>query len=138
MLVLSFEPNGDGYTYYHNRWSRGVPVTAEEREAYLDIPALGSRRAWRAAISGRRTLPPRPYGPTARKIRGALPLRMALSGIVFGIAALLGGLGDLWSDHMTPGTILWSVLLVFAGAAMLAFGASVAIAHLSRSGADAG
>ena len=31
ILEVSFESRGDGYVYYRNRWSPGIPVTATER-----------------------------------------------------------------------------------------------------------
>ena len=131
ILALSFEPNGDGYIYYRNRWSRGIPVTAAEREAYLRIPAFGSRRAWRASITGRETLPPRAYGPTGRKLWAAMPWRMAVFGILFGIVFLIGGVAGLQTPHTTQ-ALLWALLSIVAGALMLASGISIALARIPR------
>jgi hypothetical protein len=36
----AFEPLGEGYVYFKHRWAPGLPVTAEEREAYLAAPGL--------------------------------------------------------------------------------------------------
>lgn len=41
ILALSFEPAENGYLYYHWRWSRGVPVTAEERDSVSLDPSAG-------------------------------------------------------------------------------------------------
>lgn len=94
VLALSFEPADGGYVYYHYRWSAGVPVTAEEREAYLRIPALGSRRAWRKSLSGRQSLPPRPYKPVQRKLLASMPVSMAVVALLFGVFGVLSGFAE--------------------------------------------
>ena len=92
MLALSFEPSGDGHVYYHRRWSRGIPGSAEEREDYLRIPALGSRRAWRNSIAGRPTVPPRAHGPVQRKIFETMPWHIGPLMLLVGMATLIQGL----------------------------------------------
>jgi len=122
ILALSFERSGDGYLYYRWRWSRGVPVTAEEREAYLNIPAMGSRREWRRAIANRPTASTRDSGPVQRKLYAALPLRMAVTGITFGVGLVLAGLA-------ASGVAL-QVLFFSGGALLLMFAASIIVARL--------
>lgn len=92
ILSLSFEPAGDGFIYYHKAWSRGIPVTVHEREAYLGIPALGSRRAWRHSIANRQTVAPRPYLPMLHKLLAVMPIQMALVSALFGAASIVSGL----------------------------------------------
>ncbi|MDB5709130.1 MAG: hypothetical protein JWL96_1200 [Sphingomonas bacterium] len=123
ILSLSFEPQGDGYLYYHWRWSRGVPVSAAEREAYLRIPALGSRRAWRRAIEGRLTAPPRAYGPVHQKLAAAFPAHMVVMGIIFGSVALISA----WNAPSVPEKI--GVALV--GFIMLLLMVPIVVAKIS-------
>lgn len=88
LLELSFEPTSDGFLYYRTRWSPGIPVSAAEREAYLQIPAFGSRHAWRKSLSGRPRFPPRAYGPVARKLLFRMPAGMAIAAM--GVSSILG------------------------------------------------
>jgi hypothetical protein len=120
ILALSFEPLGDGYAYYHYRWSRGVPVTAEEREAYLNIPAMGSRRAWRTRIAGRETVPPRSYRSVQHTLLAAMPIRMAVVGIVAGSLGLLSGVAAKETALATIYMIGGTVMIVFGGSIVLA------------------
>lgn len=117
MLELSFEQAENGFVYYHYRWSRGIPVTAEEREEYLNIPVFGSRRAWRKALAGRETTPARAYAPVARKLLQTMPFRMAVFGLIFGIVGLVSGFNE-------PNIALATVY-VAVGCAMLFFGGSI-------------
>ena len=120
MLALSFEPTDDGYVYYHWRWSRGIPVTIEEREAYLRIPALGSRRAWRRAIAERATVAPRPFGPTHRKLLARMPVSAMVAGFSIGAILALTALAE-------PSSVS-RIFCMIAGLAMIAFAGQIAIA----------
>lgn len=75
MLELSFEPLGDGYVFYRNRWSPGIPVSAPEREAYLSelAPFSASQRAFLASIKGREPVAPPRGGRASWLIVDALP-----------------------------------------------------------------
>ncbi|MDB5707895.1 MAG: hypothetical protein JWN66_5011 [Sphingomonas bacterium] len=115
MLALSFEPAESGYIYYHWRWSRGIPVTAEERDAYLRIPALGSRQAWRKGIANRATLPPRAYQPTYRKLLAALPASTVIFGLLVGLPLAASGMAELWSISGAACLIGGLALIGFAG-----------------------
>lgn len=95
MLALSFEQVGDGYLYYHWRWSRGIPVTADEREAYLAIPVVGSRRTWRKSIAGRSTMPSRAFRPVQQKLLAAFPVSMIVMALLFGVPLATSGLLEL-------------------------------------------
>jgi hypothetical protein len=125
LFALSFEPSGEGYHYYHYRWSRGVPVTAAERDAYLNIPIFGSRRAWRKSLIGRETLPPRSYASVRQKLLAAMPYRMAFGGVIVGAVGLVSGL----SERDTAIKIVYLV----AGAVMLIFGVSILVARFMQS-----
>jgi len=121
ILELSFEETDSGFIYYHNRWSRGIPVTAEEREEYLRIPALGSRRAWRKVVSGRETTSPRAYGPVAWKLSRKMPLMMGLFSLIFGGVLLMSGL----QEPNVPLAAAYGV----AGCVLLFFGGSIIVAR---------
>ena len=124
ILALCFEPNGDDYLYYRNRWSRGNPVTASEREAYLNIPAMGSRHAWRSSLGERETLPPRPAMPVRKKLLAAMPIWMALMGLAFGIFGVLDGL--------TEANTIIAIIYVLGGCLMCFFGGSIIIAKITH------
>ena len=130
ILSVSFEPAESGYIYYHNRWSRGIPVTEKERNEYLGIPMFGSRRAWRRSLEGRETLPPRAYRPVARKLLRTVPPGMAVTSLIVGLSLLLAGM-------KAPGLIL-AVIYCGGGCACLAFGGSAVVTRLARRDADAG
>ena len=124
ILALSFEPTESGYLYYHWRWSRGIPVTAEEREAYLAIPVLGSRRAWRMAIAGRATAPTRAFKPVQRELLAALPMSMVFFALLIGIPLSLSGLAELQT--------LGGLARAMGGLLAVAFGAQIAFAKFRK------
>jgi len=124
MLALSFEPADTGYIYYHWRWSRGIPVTAEEREAYLSIPALGSRRAWRAAVAGRPSVPARASRPVQRKLLAEIPTSMVVMALLLGVPFAVSGLAEL----QTTGGLARSL----GGLLAVVFGFQIAFAKYAR------
>jgi hypothetical protein len=64
----AFEPSSDGFVYYENAWSRGIPVSDAERQVYL----YGSQSEWLEAIVGREaTMPRRPYWRAVKRILAA-------------------------------------------------------------------
>lgn len=99
LLASSFEPNGDGYAFYRHHLARGIPVTAEEREAYLRPPFGGSRRDFYEALRGRpASLPRRSWWRSQRSTLAAIPAH-------FGGALIVVGAGLLWrsgGDLETP------------------------------------
>lgn len=69
LLGTAFDRAGDQWIWFANAWSRGVPVSPEERELYLAFNPLGFRRA----IKGRfATHPRRPYGATLKRLLTAI------------------------------------------------------------------
>jgi hypothetical protein len=61
----AFERTPSGFIYYERAWSKGVPVSAAERELYLS----GARIDWLHAIVGRKAaMPRRPYWRGVRRI----------------------------------------------------------------------
>lgn len=128
MLALSFEPTDGGFIYYHYRWSRGVPVTPEEREEYLDIPVFRSRRGWRKALTGRETVQPRAYLPVAWKLMNNMPLSMALYALILGAMGLLAGVNE-------P-NVVFATTYFAAAAAMLFFGGFIVASRFKRTAGD--
>ena len=69
VLATAFEAVGDRWAYYPNAWSRGVLVSAEERELFLGFRL----RLFRKAIAGRPASEPRrPYWPMLKRILCAM------------------------------------------------------------------
>jgi len=67
----SFERTEDGFIYYANAWSKGIPVSAAAREAYI----FGPRSEWFEAILGQAgTVPRRPYWRTLKRCVSAILL----------------------------------------------------------------
>lgn len=124
MLALSFEPNEHGFLYYHYRWSRGVQVTVQERDDYLNIPVFGSRRAWRRSLKGRQTFAPRAYGPVLWKLLPKMPLSILFCSVILGLAVLA-------SSYKEPITAL-AIIYAATGGAMLLFGVLIVIARVRK------
>jgi hypothetical protein len=123
LLEVSFEPQDDGYLYYRNRWARGIPVTASERETYLSAGSFGARAPFHEAIRGRTaTARPRKYGPVYWKLLSRMPLTTAGGALIFGLVVAAIGLG--------VGPLAGRALLVIAGAAFIAFGAQIIFARV--------
>ena len=122
-LDSSFEPNGDGYVFYRHHLARGIPVTAEEREAYLRPPLGASRRDFHGAIRGRKaTLPRRPWWRSQRATLAAIPAG-------FGLGLILVGIGLLWrGPRLDEAPLRW--LAVVAGALGIGYGLAVLAARL--------
>jgi hypothetical protein len=65
VLAAAFDRDGEAWVWYANAWSRGVVVSAAERDIYLAYKPI----AFRKAIAGRpATRPRRPYWPTLNRI----------------------------------------------------------------------
>jgi len=96
VLETAFEQDGDGYLYYRNAWSGGIPVSAAEREFYLNAPVLGGQRDFHRAIKGRTTTtPPRAYGAASIRIASAMPWPMTVLGVIGGIVVATWFYSDL-------------------------------------------
>jgi hypothetical protein len=90
LYEASFEPHGNGYVFYRNAWSRGIAVTAEEREASLQPPFWRSRMTLQRKIRGRPSAAPRRSWLTAqRRMILALPASFGLAMLAGAVAAIL-------------------------------------------------
>jgi hypothetical protein len=84
LMSLAFEPEGEAYLYYRNRWSRGVRVSAAEREAFVSsgvVDAMRLARSW----SRRVPVAPRRH-PGLWFMLDAMPRRVGFS--CLGLAAV--------------------------------------------------
>jgi hypothetical protein len=69
LLSTAFDRVDGQWVWFPNAWSRGIMVTAEERELYLTFAPV----AFRQAIKGRPpTRPRRPYWATLGRILTAM------------------------------------------------------------------
>ncbi len=69
ILTTAFEKLDGQWVWYANAWSRGVIVSAKERDVYLAFKPV----AFRQAIKGRAaSVPRRPYWPTLMRILVAM------------------------------------------------------------------
>lgn len=118
LLALSFEPDGDQFVFFRNRWTSGVAVTAEEREAYLSAGLFGRHEFLRTFRGRTAARPP-------RKTDGGLRWQMLRSFPAFMIVAYLVGGLLLLSLAADQRAWLWQGLLILAG--LLSLGTSVAI-----------
>ena len=65
LLATAFEKADGQWVWYANAWSRGVVVSAEEREIFLGFHPI----AFRKAIAGRQASEPRrPYWQMFKRI----------------------------------------------------------------------
>ena len=120
----SFEPDGDGFLFYRTHWSRGVPVTAAEREAYLSVAFPGSRRDFYAAIRGRAPAGPRrSYWRSNFTMLAAMPASFGVGFLAFGAMFLTRGLGGGDGPALT-----W--LLLAAGGLGVGIGAEIVLVRL--------
>jgi hypothetical protein len=95
ILSTAFEPHGDGFLFYRNRWSLGVPVSAEERDAYLAMVGLLERWRWiREVVKRPATVPRRNTEEASRRLRAAIPRRFIVSACIFSALFLTLALGS--------------------------------------------
>jgi hypothetical protein len=123
-LDSSFEPHGDGFAFYRHHFARGIPVSAEEREAYLRPPIGGSRRAFHESIRGREaSLPRRSWRRSQRLTLAGIPAG-------FGFGLILLGAMLVWRGSGFEPPLYW--LLSGAGALGAAYGTLILAVRLVR------
>jgi hypothetical protein len=105
LMSLAFEPCGDGYAYYRNRWARGVPVSAAEREAFISGGVVDAMRM-SASWSRRIAVAPRRH-PSFWFLLDAMPLSFGL-----GCFVLAAGIAP-WAAVARP----WLLPLCFGSVA---------------------
>jgi len=124
LLDTSFEPDGDGFLFYRSHWSRGIPVSAAEREAYLARPFDAERRRFEELIRGRpATAPRRPYGRSQARMLAAFPASVAVAGLAFGAMFL----SRAYAAEDSPALVaLWWI----AGGLSAGFGLGIVLVRL--------
>ena len=91
-----FEPHGDGFLFFDNIAAPGVPVSAEERAAFIADRTSSAQARLRRRIAGRSpTAPPR-GGPDAAPFGDALPKHYNTIAL---IAAALMGFAALTTEN---------------------------------------
>ncbi|HEX8572644.1 MAG TPA: hypothetical protein VF759_07830 [Allosphingosinicella sp.] len=111
-LDSSFEPIGDGYAFYRHHFARGIPVTAEEREACLRPALHGSRLDFYEAIRGRpATIPRRSWWRSQRATLAGIPAGFGVGLILLGMMFLCraGGLQPPLRRLFTAAGVLGSI-----------------------------
>lgn len=78
LLTTAFEKEGDQWVWYANAFAKGVPVSTEERELYLDFNPIGFRRAVRGRAASQ---PRRPYIRGLKRILVAIFLGRSDQGV---------------------------------------------------------
>ena len=80
-----FEPDGEDYIYYPGPRSRGIRVTAAERDVFIH----GTPDEWLDVIADREpTEPPRPYWPAFFERIRDFPLEMAIFPLGIGLLCI--------------------------------------------------
>ena len=120
VLELSFEPDGSGFVFYAAARSRGIPVSAEEREEYLSASPFGlstisKRFAGRAPIR-----PPRPYFPIYFRRMGYYPASLVFMFLAFGSFLVILALGVQESLLRWPMIIFGAFTLILCATIMFA------------------
>lgn len=117
VMETAFEQFEGGWVYFRSAWSKGVPVTVEERELFVDDWTPVKAAEFHRRIAGRQTAAParglRPLGDIAR----ALPI-----GVVWAlVTGTFAALTLAWDA--TPGwrIVLWSLAAVFGAMAAVLF-----------------
>lgn len=125
-LDSSFEPDGDGFLFYRTHWSRGIPVSPAEREAYLARAFGDDRYHFEEMIRGRAaTGRRRPYWLSYGRMLAAFPASFGAAFLAFGAMFLLRG---YFSDDPRVLIGLW----LAAGWLSAGFGAQIVLVGLWR------
>jgi hypothetical protein len=117
LLSTAFEPSGDGYLYYRNRWAGGVAVTAEERESFISSDAARAFQLGREFSKRAPVAPPRHASPWL--IVDAIPYGFAAVLITASLAAAAEAQRD--NPPLAPRP-LWVIALFLAAAALTLLG----------------
>ena len=109
VFETAFEQFEGGWVYYRSSWSKGVPVTAEERELFVDDWTPEKSAEFHRLIAGRRPVTParglRPLGDIAR----ALPV-----GVVWALfTGALAAVALVWDATPFWRIVLWVLAGVF-------------------------
>lgn len=109
VMETAFEPFEGGWVYYRSSWSKGVPVTAEERELFVADWTPDKSAEFHRRIAGRSPVKPaRGLKPLAAILR-ALP-----RGVVWAIfTGAVAALALSWDADPFWRIVLWSLAAAF-------------------------
>ena len=123
MFETAFEQFEGGWVYYRSSWSRGVPVTAEERELFVADWTPEKSAEFHRRIAGRQPVTPaRGLRPFAEIMR-ALPRGVVWAIFTGAVAALI------LSWDATP---FWRVTLWWLAGAFLLISAAIFVLRRFR------
>ena len=110
ILELAFEPYGERFLFYRDRFSPGIAVTAQERDDFLSA-GIWERRKWVSEI-GRRSPagPPRDGKEAVKRLRAAMPRRFILISVILAPLCVAIGLG---SDIPMWQSAIWLIVGLF-------------------------
>lgn len=101
ILELAFEPYGEKFLFYRDRYSPGIAVTAQEREEFLNA-GFWERRKWVSEIRRRSPTEPRRDGKdVVQRLRAAMPRRFILISLALAplcVAVALGSDIPVWQS----------------------------------------
>lgn len=109
VMETAFEPHEGGWVYHRSSWSKGVPVTAEERELFVADWTPEKSAEFHRRIAGRPGVTP------ARGLRpvGAI-LRALPTGVVWAIfTGAMAALALSWDADPFWRLVLWSLAAAF-------------------------
>ena len=78
LLEAAFEPHGDGYVFYRNNFTPGLPVSKEERDAYLKRWSLSSTAIFYSRIKSRTPVKPARGFTGTKAILRTMPISFAV------------------------------------------------------------
>ena len=101
ILELAFEPYGEEFLFYRDRWSPGIAVSSRERDEFLNA-GFWERRKWVSEVKCRSPAePPRDGKQVVLRLRAAMPRRFILISAVFAplcVAVALGLDMPIWQS----------------------------------------
>ena len=99
ILELAFEPYGEDFLFFRNRYSPGIAVSAQERADFLSA-GIWERRRWVSEIRRRPPVePPRDGKEAVKRLRAAMPRRFILASLILAPLCVAIALG--------PGIPMW-------------------------------
>jgi len=118
ILEAAFEPWGDGFVYYKNRWAQGIPVSASERDQYLEHWSPEAARTFRRRVAGRAPVVPARGATNAGQSRlgllGSIPKRAAVGPIASGLFSVFV-LAHIGQDWLKLVAIIGGAILILIG-----------------------
>ncbi|WP_293648721.1 hypothetical protein [Sphingopyxis sp. RIFCSPHIGHO2_12_FULL_65_19] len=110
ILELAFEPYGEEFLFYRDRYSSGIAVSAQERDEFLNA-GFWERRKWVSEVKRRFPAePPRDGRQVVQHLRAAMPRRFILISAVFAPLCVIVALG---ADTPIWQSAIWLIVGLF-------------------------